>query len=141
METKQKTLITIQATVNAAVEKVWKSWSEPQHITGWAFASEDWHVPSAENDLKTGGKFSTTMAAKDGSFSFEFGGVYDKVEEHKTINYTIADGRKVMTSFTGSGNETKIVQSFEAEDQNSIDMQRGGWQAILNNFKRYAENN
>ena len=140
METKQKTLITIQANVNAPVEKVWKTWSEPQHITQWAFASDDWHAPSSENDLKTGGKFSTTMAAKDGSFSFEFSGVYDKVEQYKTINYTIADGRKVMTSFTGSGNETKIVQSFEAEDQNSIDMQRGGWQAILNNFKRYTEN-
>ncbi|MEI9918501.1 MAG: SRPBCC family protein [Bacteroidota bacterium] len=141
METKQKTVITIQATVNAPVEKVWKYWSEPQHITKWAFASDDWHAPSSENDLKTGGKFSTTMAAKDGSFSFEFGGVYDKVEQHKTIDYTIGDGRKVMTSFEGTGDETKIVQSFEAEEQNSIDMQRGGWQAILNNFKKYVENN
>src|ERR1044071_738629 len=141
METKQKTLITIQATVNAPVEKVWNTWSEPQHITKWAFASDDWHAPVAENDLRTGGKFSTTMAAKDGSFSFEFGGVYDKVEQHKTINYTIGDGRKVETSFSGPGNETTIVQSFEAEDQNSIDMQRGGWQAILNNFKRYVEKN
>jgi uncharacterized protein YndB with AHSA1/START domain len=141
METKQKTVITIEATVNAPVEKVWKFWSEPNHITKWAFASEDWHVPSAENDLRTGGKFSTTMAAKDGSFSFEFGGVYDKVESNKTINYTIGDGRKVETSFAGKGNETKIVQSFEAEEQNSIDMQRGGWQAILNNYKKYVENN
>lgn len=141
METKQKTVITIEATVNAPVEKVWKYWGEPKHITRWAFASEDWHAPSSENDLRTGGKFSTTMAAKDGSFSFEFGGVYDKVEQHKTINYTIGDGRKVQNSFSGTGNETKIVQSFEAEEQNSIDMQRGGWQAILNNFKKYVENN
>ncbi len=141
METTQKTVITIEATVKAPVDKVWKYWSEPNHITKWAFASEDWHAPSAENDLRTGGKFSTTMAAKDGSFSFEFGGVYDKVETNKTINYTIGDGRKVMTSFLPSGNETKIVQSFEAEDQNSIDMQRGGWQAILNNFKNYTEKN
>jgi uncharacterized protein YndB with AHSA1/START domain len=139
METKQKTVITIEATVNAPVEKVWKYWSEPQHITKWAFASEDWHAPSSENDLKTGGKFSTTMAAKDGSFSFEFGGVYDKVEQYKTINYILGDGRKVTNSFTGSGNETKIVQSFEAEEENSIDMQRGGWQSILNNFKKYTE--
>jgi len=141
METKQRTLITIEATINAPVEKVWKYWSEPQHITKWAFASEDWHAPVAENDLRTGGMFSTQMAAKDGSFSFEFGGVYDKVETHKTINYTIGDGRKVMTSFTGVGNETQVVQSFEAEDQNPIEMQKGGWQAILNNFKRYVENN
>ena len=141
METTQKTVITIEATVKAPVEKVWKYWGEPQHITNWAFASEDWHAPSSENDLRTGGKFSTTMAAKDGSFSFEFGGVYDNVELHKAINYTIGDGRKVETSFISSGNHTRIVQSFEAEDQNSIDMQRGGWQAILNNFKRYTENN
>lgn len=141
MSTTQKTVITIEATVNAPIEKVWKYWSEPQHITKWAFASDDWHAPASENDLRTGGKFSTTMAAKDGSFSFDFGGVYDKVEKHKTIDYTIGDGRKVTNSFTSSGNETKIVQSFEAEEQNSIDMQRGGWQAILNNFKKYTENN
>lgn len=141
METTQKTVITIEATVKAPVEKIWKYWSEPQHITKWAFASEDWHAPAAENDLRTGGKFSTTMAAKDGSFSFEFGGVYDKVELHKTINYTIGDGRKVKVSFLSEGNDTKIVQSFEAEEQNSIDMQRGGWQAILNNFRKYTENN
>lgn len=141
METKQKTVITIEATINAPVEKVWKYWSEPQHISQWAFASPDWHAPSATNDLKTGGKFSTVMAAKDGSFSFEFGGVYDKVEEYKTINYTIGDGRKVTNDFSSAGKQTKVVQSFEAEEQNSIDMQRGGWQAILNNFKKYVENN
>jgi len=141
MTTTQKTVITIEATVKAPIEKVWKYWGEPQHITKWAFASEDWHAPSAENDLRTGGKFSTTMAAKDGSFSFEFGGVYDKVEHHKTIDYSIADGRKVKVSFQPSGNETRIIESFEAEDQNSIDMQRGGWQAILNNFRSYTENN
>jgi uncharacterized protein YndB with AHSA1/START domain len=141
MQTTEKTVITIEATVKAPIEKVWKYWSEPQHITQWAFATEEWHAPAAENDLRTGGKFSTTMAAKDGSFSFEFAGEYDKVETHKTINYTIGDGRKVQTSFQSSGNETKVVQSFEAEDQNSIDMQRGGWQAILNNFKRHVEDN
>lgn len=141
MTTTQKTVITIEATVKAPIEKVWKYWGEPQHITKWAFASDDWHAPAAENDLRTGGKFSTTMAAKDGSFSFEFGGVYDKVETNKTINYTIGDGRKVLVSFQPAGNETKVVETFEAEDQNSIDMQRGGWQAILNNFKKYVENN
>lgn len=141
MEPTEKTLLSIEATVNAPVEKVWKYWGEPQHITKWAFASDDWHAPAAENDLRTGGKFSTQMAAKDGSFSFEFGGVYDKVENHKTINYTIGDGRKVLVSFSGTGNETKIVEKFEAENQNSIDMQKAGWQAILNNFKKYVENN
>lgn len=141
MDTNQKTVITIEAIVKAPIEKVWKYWSEPQHITKWAFASDDWHAPASENDLRTGGKFSTTMAAKDGSFSFDFGGVYDKVETHKTINYTIGDGRRVLISFIPQENETKIVQSFEAEEQNSVDMQRGGWQAILNNFKKYTENN
>jgi uncharacterized protein YndB with AHSA1/START domain len=141
METTQKTIITIEATVKAPVEKVWKYWGEPGHITQWAFASDDWHAPSAENDLRTGGKFSTTMAARDGSFSFEFGGVYDQVDLHKTINYTIGDGRKVKVSFTPSGNETKIVETFEAEEVNAVDMQRAGWQAILNNFKKYVEIN
>jgi len=141
MTTTQRTLLTVEAIVKAPIEKVWKYWNEPQHITQWAFASEDWHAPSAENDLRTGGKFSTVMAAKDGSFSFEFGGVYDKVENHKTIEYTIGDGRKVKISFTPSGNETKIVESFEAEDQNSLEMQKAGWQAILNSFKKHTENN
>lgn len=134
-----KKAITIQATVNAPIEKVWKYWNEPDHITQWAFASPDWHAPKAENDLRVDGKFSTTMAAKDGSFSFDFGGVYTKVEKHKTIEYTIADGRKVKINFTTEGNQTKIVETFEAENENPEDMQRDGWQAILNNFKKYTE--
>lgn len=136
-----KKAITIQATVNAPIEKVWKYWNEPDHITQWAFASPDWHAPKAENDLRVDGKFSTTMAAKDGSFSFDFGGVYTKVEKHKTIEYTIADGRKVKINFTTEGNQTKIVETFEAENENPEDMQRDGWQAILNNFKAYTEKN
>lgn len=141
MTSTQKTVVTIEATVNAPIEKVWKYWIEPQHITKWAFASDDWHAPAAENDLREGGKFSTTMAAKDGSFSFDFAGVYDKVETHKLIAYTIGDGRKVVTEFIPAGNQTRIVGKFEAEEENSIDMQRAGWQAILDNFKKHAENN
>lgn len=135
------TKITIEAIVNAPVEKVWEYWSKPEHITQWAFASDDWHAPKAENDLKTGGTFSTTMAAKDGSFSFDFGGVYTKVEQYSQIEYTVGDGRTVEISFTDLGNATRVVETFEAENMNSIEMQKGGWQAILDNFKKHVENN
>lgn len=136
-----KRAITVQATVNAPIEKVWKFWNEPKHITQWAFASPDWHAPKAENDLRVDGTFSTTMAAKDGSFSFDFGGVYTKVENHKAIEYTLGDGRKVKISFSAEGNQTNVFETFDPENQNPEEMQRGGWQAILDNFKSYAENN
>ena len=141
METANKTKITIEATVNAPVEKVWKLWSGPEHITKWASASDDWHTPRAENDLRTGGKFSSRMEAKDGSMGFDFGGVYDNVKENELIEYTMGDDRRVIINFMGKGNETKIVQTFDAEETNPVEMQRGGWQAILNNFKKYAESN
>ncbi len=141
METMTQKAITIQTTVNAPVEKVWKYWNQPEHITKWAFASDDWHAPKAENDLRVDGTFSTTMAAKDGSFSFDFGGVYTKVENHKIIEYTIGDGRKVKVEFVPEGNQTKVVETFELESQNPEEMQRGGWQAILDNFKKYTEAN
>src|SRR6476661_4774525 len=110
METASKTNITVETTVQAPVEKVWACWNEPKHITQWCQASDDWHAPSAENDLKEGGRFSTTMAAKDGSFSFDFGGVYTKVAENKAIEYTIGDGRNVSIQFEGDGTTTKVVE-------------------------------
>jgi len=137
--TTNATQITVEAIVNAPVEKVWKTWSEPQHITKWCAASDDWHAPKAENDLRTGGKFSTRMEAKDGSFGFDFGGVYDNVKKNELIEYTMGDGRKVQVTFSPSGNQTKIVETFEAESTNPVEMQRGGWQAILDNFKKYTE--
>jgi uncharacterized protein YndB with AHSA1/START domain len=139
MDNTNATSITIQATVNAPVEKVWNYWNKPEHITQWCQASADWHAPRAENDLRTGGKFSTTMAAKDGSFSFDFGGVYDQVEENKRIEYTLGDGRKVKVDFAADANSTNITETFDAETTHSIEMQRDGWQAILNNFKNYTE--
>lgn len=139
METKQKIAITVEATVNAPVEKTWKSWTEPQHITKWCAASDDWHAPYAENDLRKDGKFKTTMAAKDGSMSFDFGGVYTRVEPGNIIEYTMGDGRKVKVTFAQEGNATRVTETFEAEGQNPIEMQRGGWQAILDNFKAYTE--
>ena len=142
METATKpTTITVEATVKAPVEKVWNCWTEPRHITKWCQASDDWHAPHAENDVRTGGKFSTTMAAKDGSMSFDFGGVYTNVQPNQLIEYTIDDGRKVSIKFSSHGNETKVTESFEAEGQNPVEMQRGGWQAILDNFKIYTEAN
>jgi uncharacterized protein YndB with AHSA1/START domain len=140
METQAKT-ITVQNTVKAPVEKVWQFWTSPEHITKWSYASDDWHTPFAQNDLRIGGKFLSRMEAKDGSFGFDFGGVYDEVKINKMIAYTIGDGRKVKINFSANGGETRIVETFEAENTNSIEMQRGGWQSILDNFKKYAESN
>lgn len=139
MDTIEKTRITVETTVSAPVEKVWKSWNEPQHITKWCAASEDWHAPYAENDLRKDGKFKTTMAAKDGSFSFDFEGVYTKVESNKTIEYTMSDGRTVQIRFSSDNGSTKIVETFDAETENPVEMQRQGWQAILDNFRNYTE--
>jgi uncharacterized protein YndB with AHSA1/START domain len=141
METANKTEITVESTVQAPVEKVWQYWAGPEHITKWSNASDDWHTTRAENDLRTGGKFLSRMEAKDGSFGFDFGGVYDEVKEHESIAYTMGDGRKVSVTFTVDGNETKVVETFEAENTHPVEMQRGGWQAILDNFKKYVENN
>lgn len=141
METNSKPVITIETTVNAPVQKAWDVWSEPKHITKWATASDDWHTPRAENDLRVGGKFSSRMEAKDGSMGFDFGGVYDEVRNHEYIAYTLSDGRKVTVKFTSVGDGVKVVQTFEAEDQNPLEMQQVGWQAILNNFKKYTEAN
>jgi uncharacterized protein YndB with AHSA1/START domain len=141
METTGVTRISVESVVNAPVEKVWKFWNQPEHITQWCSASDDWHVPTTSNDLKVGGNFSTRMEAKDGSFGFDFGGVYDEVKTNELIEYTMGDGRKVEVHFTANGNETSIVETFDAENTHSVEMQQGGWQAILNNFKRYTEAN
>ena len=139
METSEKTAITVEATVNAPVEKVWKYWNEPQHITKWCAASDDWHAPYAENDLRKDGKFKTTMAARDGSFSFDFEGIYTNVEPNKSIEYVMDDGRKVSITFSPEGNSTKVVETFDPETTHSTEMQRSGWQSILDNFKTYTE--
>jgi uncharacterized protein YndB with AHSA1/START domain len=139
METKTKSAITIEALIKSPVEKVWKTWSDPKHITKWCNASDDWHAPYAENDLRVGGKFKTTMAAKDDSMSFDFEGVYTTVVNNKQIEYVMADGRKVKVVFAGSGNETIVVETFDPENVNPVEMQRDGWQSILNNFKKYTE--
>lgn len=141
METARATTITVQVHVNAPIEKVWKYWNEPQHITKWCAASDDWHAPYAENDLRKDGKFKTTMAAKDGSVSFDFEGVYTEVDPGKRIDYSMSDGRKVSLIFSGSGNSTHISETFDPENTHSLEQQREGWQAILDNFKAYTERN
>lgn len=138
MNTATTQIITVKAIVNAPIEKVWKSWSLPEHITKWNAASEDWHTPKAENDLRSGGKFSSRMEAKDGSWGFDFEGVYDNVEEFKLIEYSLGD-RKVKVEFNDLGNSTEVIEAFDAEQENSVEMQQAGWQAILDNFKRYTE--
>lgn len=141
METTSTSSITVETKVQAPLKKVWQYWTVPEHITKWNQASDDWHSPYAENDLRTGGKFLSRMEARDGSFGFDFGGVYDNVKINELIEYTLGDGRKVSVRFTDNGNETRVVEMFEAEDTNPIEMQRGGWQAILDNFKNYVEAN
>jgi uncharacterized protein YndB with AHSA1/START domain len=139
METTDKTTVTVEATVNAPVEKTWKYFTAPEHITRWCFASDDWHAPFAENDVRTNGKFKTRMEAKDGSAGFDFEGVYDMVEPHRQISYKMGDGRKVDIRFSEADGQTRVKESFEAESVNSVEMQKGGWQSILDNFKRYTE--
>jgi len=130
--------IQIKALVNAPIEKVWEAWNTPDDIMQWNSADPSWQCPNSENDLRTGGRFKHRMEAKDGSFGFDFEGVYDNVEHHKKIAYTMGDGRKAVTSFTSQGAETLIETSFEPETTNSLEMQQQGWQAILNNFVNYV---
>lgn len=133
--------ITIQSTIQANSKKVWEDYTKPEHIIHWNFASDDWQCPWAKNDLRVGGKYSARMEAKDGSFGFEFEATYDKVIDQKLISYTMEDGRKASVTFESLENKTQVTIIFDAEDQNPIEMQRGGWQAILDNFKKYVESN
>lgn len=139
MGLKNKPKITVDAVINTSLEKVWNFWTQPEHIIKWNNASLDWHTPKAENDLKAGGKFLFRMEAKDGSFGFDFEGVYDRVIHHELISYVIADGRKVDVVFSPLGSKTAVSETFEAENTNSLELQEEGWQSILNNFKKYAE--
>jgi uncharacterized protein YndB with AHSA1/START domain len=139
METGSNVKVTVKTTVNVPVEKVWEFWTEPNHITKWNNASEDWHTPVAENDLRPGGSFLSRMEAKDGSFGFDFKGIYDEVKLLEFISYSLEDGRKVEISFEGKENETEIIETFDPDTSNSIELQQTGWQAIIDNFKKYAE--
>ena len=132
-------MITITTTVEASIEKVWDAWTNPIHITQWYQASDDWHAPYTDNDVRVDGTFKTTMAAKDGSFSFDLEGVYTKVELHKYIAYTLSDGRNVEITFNNENGSVNIIESFDPESKNSHELQQQGWQVILNNFKKHVE--
>jgi uncharacterized protein YndB with AHSA1/START domain len=134
-----KNKIVIKAIVSADIKKVWDYYTLPEHITKWNFALDTWHCPTASNDLRNGGKYFARMEAKDGSFGFDFEAIYDVIIDYKKIVYTMTDGRQATIDFNSDVNQTEVSVSFDAEQQNSIEMQRDGWQAILNNFKKYTE--
>lgn len=139
MTTQENTKVTIFSKINAPVEKVWDLWTGPAHITKWNQASEDWHSPKAENDLRVGGKFLSRMEAKDGSAGFDFEGIYEEVKMHERIVYSMSDGRRVEVVFRAAGNTTDVTEIFDAESSHPVEMQKEGWQTILNNFKAYVE--
>src|SRR5690606_4394284 len=139
MDTTKSTAITIQTDVNLPVATVWNYWTSPEHIVNWNNASDDWHTPYADNDVRVNGKFKSTMAARDGSASFDFEGVYTEVKEDELNAYRMSDGREVRVTFSEEGGATRVVETFDPEDMNSADMQKAGWQSILDNFRRYAE--
>lgn len=135
----EKRKVKIEAIVDATIEKVWESWTQTEHIVHWNSASEDWHSPKASNDFRAGGKFNYRMEARDGSEGFDFTGTYDEIVPLKKIDYTLDDDRKVSTSFEEKEGKTYIESIFEAENTFPIELQKEGWQSILNNFKAYTE--
>lgn len=134
-----KNRITVQTSINKPIQTVWKCWITPADIEKWNAASDDWHTTKAKNDIQTGGIFSYRMEAKDGSFGFDCDGTYTKVIDYKTIEYTMADGREATVVFKERDNKTELVETFDAENENPIELQRNGWQAILDNFKKHVE--
>jgi uncharacterized protein YndB with AHSA1/START domain len=135
----EKIVIKIEADINASIDKVWKYWNDPAHMTHWNYASTDWHCPWATNDLQIGGKFVARMEAKDGSVGFDFSGVYDEIEFQQKIVYSMEDGRIVKISFSFTDGKTNVKIHFDAETENPIELQQVGWQSILNNFKKHCE--
>jgi uncharacterized protein YndB with AHSA1/START domain len=133
------TPITIETTVSAPLETVWKGWTRPEHITGWAFASDEWEAPEAENELRVGGMFRTRMQDKNTKEGFDFSGTYTEVKEFELLEYVMEDGRKVTVRFEETPSGVKVIQTFDPEMDNSLEKQREGWLAILDNFKIYAE--
>lgn len=131
--------ITVKAIINAPIEKVWEVWKEPKDIEKWAFASDDWEAREAENDVRVDGKFKTIMAAKDGSSSFEFAGVYTSVRDRALLEYDMDDGRHVKVEFGQTPIGVEITETFDPENENTEEVQRSGWQAILDNFKIHVE--
>lgn len=133
-------MITVSTTVHIPLAKVWQYWNEPEHIMQWNAASKEWHCPKAFNDVRDGGTFSYRMEAKDGSIGFDLSGRYDRIVEGQVIESSFDDNRKVITTFQEHNDgSTEVSQSFDPDGENPEEPQRQGWQAILNNFKNYAE--
>jgi len=141
MNSEDKKMITVQTEIAAPIETVWKFWTSVEDIVNWNNASDDWHTPRAENDLQEGGIFNFRMESKDGTMGFDFEGVYEKVIVNEYIGYVTGDCRRVSVAFTHSDKRTKVVETFETESTNPIELQRQGWQSILDNFKKYTEAN
>ena len=131
--------ITVETEVKAELKTVWDAWNNPEDIKRWNAASDDWHTTSSTVDLREGGKFSARMEAKDGSFGFDFEGTYTKVVPQKLIEYRMEDAREVKVEFSRSGDTVLVKETFDAEKENSAEMQRDGWQAILDNFAKHVE--
>lgn len=133
------TKIKVSAQIKKPLDRVWRYYTDPEHVMQWNHASDDWHCPHAENDLREGGRFCYTMASKDGKAKFDFEGVYTKVEPFSHIAYALGDGREVTVDFTNLGHVTEVVVDFDAEGENTLELQRNGWQEILNHFKNHVE--
>jgi len=133
--------IVVKTTVYAGIEKVWDYYTNPEHITKWNFADPSWQCPSASNDMRAGGKYSARMEAKDGSFGFDFEAVYDEVAEGERFTYTMPNGRQASVVFKKDGDQTEVTVTFDPETEHPLEMQKNGWQAILDNFKKYTESN
>jgi uncharacterized protein YndB with AHSA1/START domain len=137
----EATKILVQATIAADKQKAWDYYTKPEYITKWNFASDDWHCPSATNDMRVGGKYNARMEAKDGSFGFDFEATYDEIIPGESFQYTMPDGRRVNVSFEDSGSQTEVKVLFDAETVNSVELQKGGWHMILDNYKKFTEGN
>jgi uncharacterized protein YndB with AHSA1/START domain len=131
--------ITVEAIIEAPIETVWNFWTKPEHVMHWNFASKDWHCPKATSDFNIGGEFHYSMAAKDDSVAFDFCGTFTKIIDQSFIEIFLEDGRELNIQFESEGSSTKIIETFEPEEVNSMELQKQGWQAILDNFKQYVE--
>lgn len=131
--------IAVQTIVNAPIEQVWDCWNGLDHISGWAFASGDWQAKPIKNDMRVGGTFLTKMSAKDNSASFDFSGVYTAVTTNKLVEFDLDDKRHVKVEFNQTPEGVLVIETFDPESENPEEMQRSGWQAFLDNFKKYTE--